>query len=64
MCNAGEWDRVLRIIVGVALIMMALAGNVWGWLGLIMIVTGFTGFCPLYSIVGIKTGCKDGKAYF
>jgi hypothetical protein len=55
--NAGKIDRILRLIVGAVLI-----GNVFtglqtpiGWLGLILIVTGLFGTCPLYSILGINT---------
>jgi len=55
--NAGKIDRILRIIVGAVLI-----GNVFtglqtpiGWLGIILVVTGLFGTCPLYSILGINT---------
>ena len=55
--NVGKIDRVIRVVVGIILI-----GNVFyalqhpiGWLGVILIVTGIVGKCPLYSIVGINT---------
>jgi hypothetical protein len=55
--NAGKIDRILRIIVGAVLI-----GNVFtglqtpiGWLGIILVVTGLFGTCPVYSILGINT---------
>jgi len=55
--NVGKIDRVIRVIVGVILV-----GNVFvalqhpiGWLGVILIVTGILGKCPLYSIIGINT---------
>jgi O-antigen ligase len=58
-CNVGNGDRALRIIVGLALIVMAYTGTigVWGWIGVIPLMTGVIKFCPLYSILGVKT-CK------
>ena len=55
--NIGTVDRVLRIIVGVALIVMALTGvfSPWGWIGIVPLVTAFLKFCPAYSLFGIKT---------
>ena len=55
--NTGKLDRIIRIILGVLLV-----GNVFtglqtpvGWVGLILIVTGLFGICPVYSILGINT---------
>ena len=55
--NVGKIDRIIRIVVGIILV-----GNVFyalqnpiGWLGVILIVTGIAGICPLYSILGINT---------
>mgnify|MGYP003572962077 len=55
--NTGKVDRIIRIIVGALLI-----GNVFtglqtpiGWIGLILIVTGIFGTCPVYSLLGINT---------
>lgn len=55
--NMGSIDRALRIIVGVVLVGLALTGTVgwWGWLGVVPIVTGALGNCPLYSIIGVNT---------
>lgn len=57
--NEGTLDRTLRILVGIALIAMALTGPqvAWGWLGVIPLATGLIGWCPLYTMLGIKT-CK------
>ncbi|MFC2967138.1 YgaP family membrane protein [Acidimangrovimonas pyrenivorans] len=58
--NVGGTDRVLRIIVGVALLVLFFllpnAGYRW-WLllGIIPLVTGLMSSCPLYSILGINT---------
>jgi hypothetical protein len=55
--NVGTLDRVLRVGAGVVLVALTLAGAIgaWGWIGLLPIVTGTLGVCPLYSLLGIKT---------
>jgi hypothetical protein len=55
--NAGTIDRVLRIIVGLGLISLVFVGpqTPWGWIGVIPLVTGLIGFCPAYTLLGIRT---------
>ena len=55
--NEGVLDRSLRVIVGVVLIGMAISGVIgpWGYIGVIPLVTGAVGMCPLYSMLGIST---------
>lgn len=55
--NVGSADRILRIVLGAALIIMALTGVIgaWGWLGLIFVGTAFMKFCPIYGVFGLKT---------
>ena len=57
--NEGTIDRVLRVIVGLALIAIVFVGpqTPWGWIGLVPLPTGLVGTCPLYTILGIRT-CK------
>jgi hypothetical protein len=57
--NVGTVDRALRIIVGLALIGLTLNGNigVWGWIGVLPVLTGIFRFCPAYPLLGIST-CK------
>lgn len=57
--NVGGLDRIARIIVGLALIGLTLAGMVgaWGWIGVVPLATGLIGWCPAYLPLGIKT-CK------
>lgn len=59
MKNMGTIDRVLRAVIGVALIALVFFGpqTPWGWIGIIPLATALIGWCPAYSIVGIKT-CK------
>lgn len=61
--NEGGLDRVLRVIVGLGVLSLAFVGphTAWGYLGLIPLVTGVVGFCPLYAILGVNTcGVRKG----
>jgi hypothetical protein len=63
--NEGTVDRVLRVIVGLAVLSLVFVGpeTAWGWLGLVPLVTGLVGTCPLYSILGVNTcGIPRGSA--
>jgi hypothetical protein len=59
--NVGSVDRVVRIVAGIALIGLALAGTIgpWGYIGVIPLLTGFVRVCPAYSLLGINT-CSSG----
>ena len=56
-CNSGTVDRAARVIVGIALIAMAASGTigVWGYIGVVPLLTGAIGFCPAYAIFGMNT---------
>ena len=59
MCNEGKIDRILRVIVGVGVIAWGVMNNNWlGAIGLVPLGTALIGWCPLYAILGINTGCK------
>ncbi|KHF25073.1 YgaP family membrane protein [Solemya velum gill symbiont] len=54
--NVGSVDRVLRALVGIALIAWAVTGGpVWAWIGVIPLATALFKFCPAYAILGINT---------
>lgn len=54
--NVGGIDRILRIVVGLALVTWAIMGGpVWAWIGVVPLGTGLFGFCPLYPILGMNT---------
>ncbi|MBZ0106220.1 MAG: DUF2892 domain-containing protein [Sulfuricella denitrificans] len=55
--NVGSVDKILRIVAGAVLIGLSLAGiiGLWGWIGVVPLVTGLMGWCPAYSLLGIKT---------
>ena len=66
--TVGTTDKVIRIIIGIILLLIAIAfpvGTAWTIilviLGLIALITGISGFCPLYSLLGINT-CKTKTA--
>lgn len=55
--NMGTVDRTARILIGLALIVLALMGTigVWGWVGVVLVATAALGNCPLYSVLGFNT---------
>ncbi len=55
--NVGGIDRILRIVVGAALIAAAATGTVglWGYLGVVPLLTGLFRFCPAYPLLGMST---------
>ena len=59
--NVGGIDRILRIVVGIVLIAIALFLDTswakWCWVGVVPLLGGLVGYCPLYSILKINT-CK------
>ncbi len=55
--NVGGIDRTLRIVIGLALIAAAATGTVglWGYVGVLPLLTGLIGWCPPYAIFGWNT---------
>ena len=55
--NEGNLDRILRVVVGAVAISLVFVGpqSAWGWLGVVPLVTGLVGNCPVYSLLGINT---------
>ncbi len=55
--NVGGIDRALRVIVGGILVALAATGQVgvWGWIGVVPLVTGIVKFCPAYLLFGMNT---------
>lgn len=67
--NVGSFDRILRIILGAALLALPF---VWGGIapqavagiaaivaGLVLIVTAIVKFCPIYGVLGLRTRPRD-----
>ena len=65
--NEASWDRIARVALGVALIIGGLVaiGGTGGYIlaavGMIPLVTGLVGWCPIYSILRIGTKTDDAK---
>ncbi len=58
-CNIGKVDKIIRLVLGAVIIALGVVNNSWlGAIGLIPLGTALIGWCPLYSILGINTGCK------
>lgn len=57
MRNEGTMDRVIRVILGLGLLSIVFVGpkTLWGLVGLVPLLTGLAGRCPLYTLLGIKT---------
>ena len=55
--NEGTVDRVLRVVAGAALVSLVFVGpqTPWGWIGVVPLVTGLLGNCPVYSLLGSST---------
>ena len=60
--NEAAWDRIVRIVLGVALLYLGWAGVVtggWGTflkvIGFVPLLTGLVGFCPIYAIFKVRT---------
>ena len=57
MVNVGTVDRVIRVVLGLALIAMVFVGpkTPFGWIGVVLLLTAGAGFCPIYRIFGWRT---------
>ncbi len=55
--NVGGIDRILRIVVGLVLITLAATGTVgvWGWIGVVPLLTGLFRWCPAYPLLGMSS---------
>jgi hypothetical protein len=59
--NMGNIDRILRAIVGIGLISLVFIGpqTLWGWIGVVPLLTALVSRCPAYVPFGISTCSKD-----
>jgi len=63
--NEAGWDRIARIVVGVMLLVVGFgviggtAGTVLGVVGAIPLLTGLVGYCPLYSVLHVRTNRRS-----
>lgn len=61
--NAGTIDRSIRVLLGLVLVSLVFVGpqTPWGWIGVVPLVTGLIGYCPVYKLVGINTCPLRGR---
>ena len=52
--NMGKWDRVIRVLLGIV-VLAFLPRTTWALFGLVPLVTGLAGYCPLYALFGWST---------
>lgn len=57
LTNVGPADRVIRALLGIALLALTVVGphSLWGLVGIIPLATAAAGFCPLYRVAGVDT---------
>lgn len=55
--NEHPVERIVRVILGLVLVGLAVTGSIgaWGYIGIVPLLTGAMGSCPLYSILGFST---------
>ena len=60
--NEAGWDRIVRVLLGIALLYLGwtgIVGGVWGnvfkVLGFVPLITGLVGWCPLYALLKFRT---------
>ncbi len=58
--NVGGAERIVRIVLGLAVLTLAFVGpkTPWAYLGIVPIATGLMGWCPPYALLGFST-CKN-----
>jgi hypothetical protein len=64
--NLGNLDKAIRVLLAAAFAVLFVTGKISGITGIILVIAGgiflatsVIGFCPIYSLFGIKT-CKAG----
>lgn len=57
--NEGTLDRVIRVVIGLVLLSLVFVGpqTLWGLVGLVPLLTGLVGTCPIYTMFGLRS-CK------
>ncbi|HWO13444.1 MAG TPA: DUF2892 domain-containing protein [Polyangiaceae bacterium] len=64
--NVESFERLLRVLVGLVFLSLAIAGprTIWGLLGLVPLITGATGHCPLYTLLaGLPPSSRHHHAH-
>ncbi len=61
--NEGTVDRILRLVIGIVLVSLVFVGpqTPLGWIGILPIVTGLAGYCPMYRVIGVNTAKRTAS---
>lgn len=63
--NEGTVDRTLRVIVGLAVLALFFViegpNRYWALIGVVPVLTGLLGYCPVYSMLGLNTCPLKGE---
>lgn len=55
-CNVGRTDQKVRIVIGVAVVLLGLYfKRWWGLIGLVSVIEGSIRYCPVSDVLGIST---------
>jgi hypothetical protein len=62
--NEATIERVMRVIVGLGILSLTVVGpkSMWALIGIVPVLTGLIGSCPLYTLFGFSTCPSGGKA--
>jgi hypothetical protein len=62
--NEHPVERGVRVVVGLVVLSLAFIGpqTPWGYLGIVPLLTGLVGTCPLYTLLGISTRPRETPA--
>jgi hypothetical protein len=63
--NEATWDRVLRVLIGLAILALVFVGpkTPWGFLGVVPLATGVLGHCLGFKVLGISTCPARGTTF-
>lgn len=61
--NVGSIERIVRVVVGLGVLSLAFVGpaSPWGYLGLVLVVTGLAGWCPMFAMFSTTTCNRTGS---
>ena len=61
--NVGTLDRSIRFVLGAVIIGAGIFyQSWWGAIGLLLIITGFIAWCPVYTLLKIDSGAKSSES--
>lgn len=62
LTNESLIDRAVRVVIGIMVLSLVVIGpkTMWGLFGLVPLLTGLVGFCPLYRVLGLSTCAAPG----